>query len=461
MVVWRSSCTIPVGLLLLLSLTGCNSKAIEQAFSADPNTSQWGSAAAKLPSEFPQELRYPRAQLQVVTTDQRQANTSNLQASLQQTRWSTPDSSTEIQQFYLSLFQGKGWQLIDQKSTQSQTILAARKATLQAKITVNTNQTQQSQGTASPGTATTIVTPGSSTIFQVDYRQASNAGTIAAGRIQPSPPTTAPTKTVKPQNNQQGQPTTSSFADIEQVPAELRPYVNDLARLEILTPNATPNDDAGNPSSLFEPNQVITRGTFARWLVESNNRLYRDRPTRQIRLATTTTTPAFDDMTASERLFPYIQGLAEAGYLPSQLTGDSKETTFKPQQPLTRETLVAWKVPMDLRQILPATTAAKVQQVWGFKDANRIAPWALAAILADHQNGDLANIRRLLGSALLFQPKKTVTRAEAAATLWFIGKEGEGFSAKDVVRAERQTASQAKEQTTGKPREDQPKAAGN
>ncbi len=432
-----------MGLMLLLSLTGCSGKAIEQAFSADPNTNQWGSAAAKLPSEFPRELRYPKAQLQTVSTEQNQASQGTLQAPLQKTRWGTPDSSDEIQQFYRRLFRGEDWQLVDQKSTRSQTTLTARKQTLQVEVTVETSQTQ------SGGTSPIVVTPGKPlTVFQVDYRKGSDTQLKATEQ---APTTSSPSPELEtevgPQDNRPALTATSSFADIEQVPAELRPYVSDLARLEVLTPNATPNDDAGNPSAIFEPNQGITRGTFARWLVESNNRLYRDRPTQQIRLATTAATPAFNDVTASEPLFPYIQGLAEAGYIPSQLTGDSKEAAFKPQQPLTRETLLTWKVPVDLRQILPTTTAAKVQQVWGFKDSSRIAPEALAAVLADHKNGDLANIRRLLGSALLFQPQKAVTRAEAAAALWFIGKEGEGFSAKDVVRAERQTAGQASEQT--------------
>ncbi|MEO0374082.1 MAG: S-layer homology domain-containing protein [Cyanobacteria bacterium P01_A01_bin.17] len=442
MVVWRYSSVVPMGLALLLSLTGCSGKAIEQAFSADPNTSQWGSAAAKLPSEFPRELRYPEAQLQAVSTEQNQASQGTLQAPLQKTRWGTPDSSAEIQQFYRRLFRGEDWQLVDQKSTRSQTTLTARKQTLQVGVTVETSQAQ------SEGASPIVVTPGEPlTVFQVDYRKGPTQFKTADQTLATSSPSPEPETEVGPQDNRPALAATSSFVDIEQVPAELRPYVSDLARLEVLTPNATPNDDAGNPSAIFDPNQGITRGTFARWLVESNNRLYRDRPTRQIRLATTAATPAFNDVTASEPLFPYIQGLAEAGYIPSQLTGDSKEAAFKPQQPLTRETLLTWKVPVDLRQILPTTTAAKVQQIWGFKDSSRIAPEALAAVLADHKNGDLANIRRLLGSALLFQPQKAVTRAEAAAALWFIGKEGEGFSAKDVVRAERQTAGQASEQT--------------
>lgn len=442
MVVWRYSFVAPLGLTLLLSLTGCSSEAIEQAFSADPKASQWGSSAAKLPPEFPRELRYPEAQLQAADTDPRQASQGSLQSPLQTTRWGTSDTSADVQQFYRRLFQGRDWQLVDQKSTRSQTILTARKQALQAKVTIEANQNQA--GGASP----IVVTPGTPlTVFQVDYRQGPKAQaktadqTLATSSQSPKPETE-----VGPQDNRPALTATSSFADIDQVPAELRSYVSDLARLQVLTPNATPNDDAGNPSAIFDPNQVITRGTFARWLVEANNRLYRNRPTQKIRLATTAATPAFNDVTASEPLFPYIQGLAEAGYIPSQLTGDSKEAAFKPQAPLTRETLLTWKVPVDQRQILPTTTAAKVQQTWGFKDSSRIAPEALAAVLADHKNGDLANIRRLLGSALLFQPQKAVTRAEAAAALWFIGKEGEGFSAKDVVRAERQTAGQVSEQ---------------
>jgi hypothetical protein len=449
MVVWRFPFTVSMGLILLLSLTSCNGKAIEQAFSADPNTSQWGNAAAKLPPEFPPELRYPNAQLQAVTTDPRQASKDSLQLPLQRTRWGTPDSSAEIQKFYLKLFSGEDWQLVDQESTRTQATLTARKQKLQAKIMINVSETQPSQGT-SP----VVINPGAAlTIFQVNYSQAADADLNAEGQSEilatssPSPGTE--TGTAGPQDNRQAFAAASSFADIDQVPAELRPYVSDLARLEVLTPNATPSDDAGNPSALFEPNQVITRGTFARWLVETNNRFYRERPTLQIRLATTTTAPVFQDVTASEPLFPYIQGLAEAGYIPSQLTGDNEEKAFKPQQPLTREMLLAWKVPVDLRQILPTTTAAKVQQAWGFKDANKIGSQALAAVLADHKNGDLANIRRLLGSALLFQPQKPVTRAESAAALWFIGKEGEGLSAKDLVRAERQATAAERPQPSG------------
>jgi hypothetical protein len=131
--------------------------------------------------------------------------------------------------------------------------------------------------------------------------------------------------------------------------------------------------------------------------------------------------------------------LAESGYLPSVLSGDSAQARFRPNDPLTRETLLQWKVPVDRQQILPTVSAERVKQLWGFKDTNKIAATALSAAAADHQNGDLSNIRRLFGSTLLFQPQKPVTQAEAAASLWFIGIEGESLSAQDQIRSEQQT----------------------
>jgi hypothetical protein len=62
----------------------------------------------------------------------------------------------------------------------------------------------------------------------------------------------------------------------------------------------------------------------------------------------------------------------------------------------------------------------------------------LRAVLADFQNGELANIRRVFGYTTLFQPKKPVTRAEAAAAVWYFGAEGEGVSAQDALQSQRQ-----------------------
>jgi hypothetical protein len=182
----------------------------------------------------------------------------------------------------------------------------------------------------------------------------------------------------------------------------------------------------------FKPNQVITRREFARWLVAANNRLYATRPGNQIRLAVATDQPAFQDVPRSDADFAAIQGLATAGIIPSPLSGNSTTVTFRPNAPLTREDLILWKTPLDTRQALPNATLDAVQQTWGFQDTPRIDPKALRAVLADYQNSDLANIRRAFGYTTLFQPKKPVTRAEAAAVLWYFGTQGDGMSAKDA-----------------------------
>jgi hypothetical protein len=212
----------------------------------------------------------------------------------------------------------------------------------------------------------------------------------------------------------------------------LQPFIRDVVQLEVLGDEVVSN----------EP---VTRSLFVRWLVEANNRFYRDRPVRQIRVPSTASA-IFQDVAPTDPHAVYIQGLAESGYLPSPLSGDSTQTKFQPQAPLTRETLLLWKVPVDRQQILPTVSAERVKQLWGFKDAQRITPMALGAVAADRQNGDLSNIRRMFGSTLLFQPQKPVTRAEAVAALWFIGVEGEALSAQDFLRAEQRAKSTAVEQ---------------
>ena len=92
---------------------------------------------------------------------------------------------------------------------------------------------------------------------------------------------------------------------------------------------------------------------------------------------------------------------------------------------------------MDIRKGLSAETVETVQKTWGFQDAAKVTPSILGALVADYQNGDRANLRRAFGYTLLFQPQKPVTRAEAAAALWYFGTEEDGISATEIL--ERQT----------------------
>ncbi len=176
----------------------------------------------------------------------------------------------------------------------------------------------------------------------------------------------------------------------------------------------------------------MTRREYARWLLATNNRFYADQRSRKIRAGVSSSSPVFKDVSTSDADFGAIQGLAEAGIIPSPLTGSSTELTFRPDAPLTRKDLLLWKVPLDTRSPLPQATAAAVEEAWGFQDAAKIPARPLQAVLADYQNGDLSNIRRAFGYTTLFQPDKAATRAEAAAVLWRYGNSTEGITAEDL-----------------------------
>jgi hypothetical protein len=341
--------------------------------------------------------------------------------------------------YYRQAFQKDNWQILDQPDNKStKGTVFARQNDLN--VTVNV-QPSTSVAAANPGSGTAANPKAATTDLVIQYTRAG----IQTGQATPSPQPGNDLSTLSPFSSSttlgvsgdstgaEGQPVSSDprFTDLNKTPAELRQYVEDVARLGILSPAASQQkQNQSQGSSLFEPNKTITRREYARWLVAINNRLYSDRPTQQIRLGQTSAQPAFKDVPRTDPDFPAIQGLAEAGIIPSSLAGDPTITTFRPNDPLTRESMLLWKVPVDTRQALPTANIDTVKQTWGFQDAAKINPRSLRAVLADYQNGDLSNIRRAYGYTTLFQPKKPVTRAEAATTLWYVGFQGEGQSAK-------------------------------
>ena len=211
------------------------------------------------------------------------------------------------------------------------------------------------------------------------------------------------------------------FSDLDTAPASLKNWIKDLNKLGTISPKT---------GKQFKPNILVARREYARWLLETNNRLYKNQPSRQIRLAQPTDSASFTDIPNSHPDFGIIQGLANAGLIGS--TG-----SFRPNDPLLREELVQWKIPLDLRQPLPSATLESVSQSWGFKDSDRISENALNAIFADAQLRDLSNIRRSFGFTTLLQPQKPVTRAEAAASLWYFGTAVDGTSVSKVLETDR------------------------
>lgn len=231
--------------------------------------------------------------------------------------------------------------------------------------------------------------------------------------------------------------TQASYVDIDEAPEELQQYIEDLVDLDnvLMLIDVNADDDIERNPNEFLPNQIITRREYARWLLATNNQFYSDQRTKKIRPAVESAQPAFQDVGKTNIDFAAIQGLAEAGIIPSPLNGSTTSVQFRPNAPLTRKDLILWKVPLDTRAALPEATATAVTEAWGFQDAGKIEPAALKALLADHSNGEFANIRRALGYTTLFQPDKGVTRAEAAAVLWRFGNSTEGITAAELLEA--------------------------
>lgn len=398
--------------LLSACANGPGSEALERALTADPRlqtappvaepspTRPATSGTPTLPADFPASIpRYPQAQLEAVD----RATGSTL--------WRSDDPRDRILAFYQEAFQTNGWQL-------TETALSA--GMLMAQQADGLTVTMTLQPTDSPptetGPATAAPAPAQGTRFELRYRRSTDA------TLPPESPAIPAAGTDRP-----------AFPDLDQVPSALKPAVMDLATLGVLTPIGSPS---ATGSASFAPNQALTRRDFARWLVMTNNRLFRDRPGKQIRLAQANEAPVFQDVPPSDPDFGAIQGLAEAGILPSRLSGDSTATQFQPEAKLNRETLLRWKVPLDFRRTLAPATVDAIQSTWGFQDANRISPDALRAVLADYQNGDLANIRRVFGFTTLLQPQREVTRAEGAAALSYFGFQTDGVAAADILQAE-------------------------
>lgn len=407
--------------------------------SPSPTPESSPNPALQLPADFPNDLRYPGATLLAVDSGSG-INTDITPAPAQtiQTRWSTPDTPDKVKQFYQNSFDSGRW-TIQQPSPDTSTTdkIVAEKDGQQVTVAfasvADVTTPTPTDNTVSPSPAATG-SPTVTTEFVLSYQQtggATSAGNAMSQTPSASPDISSPVTPSPSASSAASRGTPLTFKDLDQAPQTLRQYIQDLGQLGVFSTGvANKNSDA------FKPNAIATRREYARWLATANNLIYTNRPAQQIRLGNSSEQPIFQDVPRSDPDFPIIQGLAEAGIIPSPLSGDATTVTFRPNAPLTRETLILWKIPLDTHQNLPNATVQAIQQSWGFQDAGRIDPRALRAVLADYQNGDLSNIRRAFGYTTLFQPKKSVTRAEAAAVLWYFGSQGDGISAHDALQGQ-------------------------
>lgn len=378
---------------------GCNGgKFLQNTLAPDPKLTEpvtLGTASPststpspnQLPADFP---LYPQAKLQ--STEQRQDGGIA-------TNWTTPDPIDLVYAFYQKELAAKQWQIVTQPSD-SDPQLVANQATTTVSIEPQPLADKQQAGV----TSFTIV------LLDKTTTSSPTAGTPPSS-IAPAP-----------------SPTSTASISQNSPPTENRDYLADLTQLGVLSSaDTTPKNNTPATS------RGVTRREYVRWLVAAYNRINSTKPTQQIRLATPDAKSAFQDVPLTHPDFPSIQGLAEAGIIPSPLSGDATSVLFRPEAPLTREQMILWKVPLDSRQPLPAASLDAIKQTWGFQDAGKVEPRALRAVLADFQNGEQSNIRRVFGYTTLFQPKKTVNLGEVAATIWYFGANSEGLSARDAL----------------------------
>ena len=434
-------------------ITSCannpNGKSLEQLLGADPRLKDTSDSSdrnqqtdALLPPDFPSEIpRYPNARLQeVIKTAGNQVNAGSAQV----TRWLSSDSVNLVKSFYQQQFQSNNWDILSKPADEQGGNFEARRNNLQVRVSIQPSSAASiSSPTPLPSQPDVRQNPELATEFVIQYDRNTNVIAVQPTNTQevaPQPGTPDFIGPLPQTPTQQGStPAPDSevqFTDLNKAPQELRQYIEDVAALGVLS--LEPANSKTAPKTQLEPNKIISRREYARWLVAANNQLHANSPAQQIRGASPTAQPAFQDVPPSDPDFPIIQGLAEAGLIPSLLSGDATAVLFRPDAPLTREQLILWKVPLDTRQALPNASVDAVKQTWGFQDASRLETKALRAVLADFQNGEQSNIRRVFGYTTLFQPKKPVTRAEAAAALWYFGTQGEGVSAKEALQLKRQ-----------------------
>ena len=401
-----------------------------QASSSNSSTNNESTATPKsksevtLPEDFPQFLPlYPQGKLEKVKPG---TNTTEGGAV-----WRSPDQTSLVASYYQKELKGDGWKIIKPftvneernetktiaiKENLQVTIAIAKSTNDNSKLTIFYQPVRQNvvQSETLPTTDLSQSPANNNQLNQIDSDK-----TVASNSDKPSQPKAKSKSSSR-----------ANFSDFDEIPAQLRKYVQDVAALGILTPYR----QNGNPDpSKFSPNEPITRGEYASWLIAANNLYYGDSPGDKIHIANKSNQAAFQDINPSNPYFGAIQGLAEAGLIPSMLTDDSSKLLFQPNAPLKREDLIAWKVPLDLRKALPAASTQAIQDSWGFQDAASIDPAVLKPLFGDFQNGDLANIKRIFGYTTLFQPKKPVTRAEAAASLWYFGFQGDGITAPEAL----------------------------
>ena len=166
----------------------------------------------------------------------------------------------------------------------------------------------------------------------------------------------------------------------------------------------------------FKPYQPITRSEYITWLFKAYNMIQPEN--EQIRLAPQRG-PIFSDLPKTHPAYPYVQAMSDAGFSVGYVDG-----TFRPDQPLTREEMVAIKWGVDT-----GTEYKKPSYYYdlSFTDRDKVDERYKGYVYYDNWQGGgphKGNINRAFGKVKVFKPQQPVLRYEAAATLWQVDGAG-------------------------------------
>ncbi|KAE8716056.1 Cytochrome b561/ferric reductase transmembrane family protein [Hibiscus syriacus] len=198
------------------------------------------------------------------------------------------------------------------------------------------------------------------------------------------------------------------------------------------------------------PDELCTRREYARWLVRTSlflERNPRHRIVPSIALSGSETA-AFDDVGADDPDFESIQALAEAGIIPSKLSGGntasdgSQGGVFFPDRFISREDLINWKASVEYDfepGVMEQISRTKVD----FMDLKEISPDLSPGLFIDMLDGENSILRKVFGQSKRFQPIKPSSKAQAAVALTS-GRMTEAIS-NELVKLEMESSSKGAE----------------
>ena len=217
------------------------------------------------------------------------------------------------------------------------------------------------------------------------------------------------------------------FTDIDGVQGQKE--IVALAQLGVLDATSGP----------FHPGDPVKRRDFVRWLFKTNNAVWADQPSRQIHPADATAQSSFPDLASSDPDFRYVQGLSEAG-----IAVGFPDKSFKADQPLTREQMIAIKSGLDrggVHKSFAKDDSYARYNLPPWKDKDKVSKTYVAAIATDVDDDPksasepkIDNIGRTFGAVAMFRPQQAVTRAQAAVVLNVIGAHAESTSYDNTPR---------------------------